>query len=195
MKKKRKILTLYEGNNIFQYDPIKKVAQEFPLSGLPEKFSFTSAEIYAGKLYVLDDSADEIYRFPKLGNSFGSPTSWIKNGKEYLEDARAIAIDGGIYILTKDKLFRFFSGSFEKEIPLFINPTLENPKQIWTESESNLLYFLDPPTKRMVSTTKEGKINKQWTSSQWNDLQNFIVDEKGGKIYLLNGLDVYEINL
>lgn len=195
INQKGKILALRDGNNIFQYDATKKTIQEFSIALLPEQSLIISSEIYAGKLYMVTDNTEEIYRLQKSGNTFGSPFAWIKNGKEYLKNIQAITIDGGIYFLTKEKLLRFFNGSFEKEISLSITPKLENPNQMWTDSESNTLYFLDPPTKRVVATAKDGKLEKQWISEKWKDLQNFIVDEKGKKIYLLNGNEVYEITL
>lgn len=188
-----RILIVYEGDTLFQYDSSKKTTREFSLSGTPPQFTLTDAQIYSGRLYVFDGEAQEIYRFSQSGNTFVSPSQWVKNGKENLKNGRALTIDGGIYVMTQEKLFRFFNGSFEKEIPLFIDPKLKGPKKIWTSAESDAFYFLDFDSQRIVITTKEGKLQKQFTSPKWNNIQDFIVDEEGMKIYLLNGNEVYEV--
>jgi len=52
---------------------------------------------------------------------------------------------------------------------------------------------LEPSQNRIIILSKQGEIIKQFQSPEFDALVDFAVSGDGKKIYLLNGLKVYQI--
>ncbi len=152
---------------------------------------------YANRLYLLTvtETDGQIYRYEKTGDGFGNGTRWITSKTTPLSQARAITIDGTVFLLEKNgQIQRFDSGSevgFEIGV---VDPPITNATQIWTDIKSPYLYVLEPDTKRVIVFEKEtGAFIVQYRSETFQNLSDIIVDEASYSIYLLSGSKIYSI--
>ena len=129
------------------------------------------------------------------GSTFGDPTEWITQRTTDLSKAVSLTIDGTIFVLSKDgEITRFASGSEVGWNPGVVDPPMTVASKIWTDSNSDYVYVLEPDTKRIEVFSKEsGEFLVQYRSDAFTDLTDFIVDEDGYSIYLLAGSKLYSI--
>jgi len=128
--------------------------------------------IYNSKVYSLNSAAGEIIKEGKI---------WEKSEK--LIDAKAIAVDGSIWVLTKDnKIDRYYAGKYQETLPLNIFPETEKLEKIYTSPALSYIYLLEPSKNRVIIIDKAGIIIKQFISEKFDNL-----------IWLLNSSEVYKI--
>lgn len=186
------IIFLNEDKSVFELETANDSIDLLELN-LPADSQINTFNIYNQRLYFLDKKNNQIYRFRRLGQAFGSPTNWLRE-KIDLSQVTSFAIDGQIYLLKNNgqilKLLNGLKTDFEISD---IDPKLESPSKLHTFIDSNYLYILDPPTKRLVVLDKEGKLIIQYHSEEFDNLKDFVVDESDSKIYILNGNKIFGI--
>ncbi len=152
-------------------------------------------DFFGSFMYVLDQSAKQIFRLTNYGDSFSAPRLWLKQNLA-VDQIASLAVDGFIYALTKDGDILKLAGGLQQEFPaILMEPELKAPTKIYTQDTSDNLYILDPQNKRFLAVSKEGELKKQYYSDKFNNLKDLIVKEKEKKAYLLNGSKVYVIAL
>ena len=155
---------------------------------------------YARRLYLLAHTTDnqdiQILKFTRAGTGYGNGSSWISSKTETLADARAMTIDGAMYVLRADgRIARFQNGAEVGWQLGIVDPPATEATHVWTNPDSLFIYILDPKTKRLIVFKKDtGAFVVQYTSDTFMDLSDFTVDEKAQTIYLLSGSNVYTIS-
>ncbi len=156
------------------------------VSGVNKQKKPTDLAFYNNTLYVIDAETQQIIRMRPQGDGYEAGTPWITARSNDIQDAKAITIDGNIYVLTKDAVRVFFAGKEQTWNMGELTTPLKNPVDIFTTTESKELSILDPENKRIIVINKEnGAIIAQYVS---DDLQNAIalhVDEKENTIKIL----------
>jgi len=154
----------------------------------------TGIASYLGRLYVLDPRNRQIYKHQKVGNSYTRGEAWVTDDSIDLSSANSIAIDGNIWVTTKSgDLYKISKGESKELNTSMLDPGFNAPNFIYTHTDSDKVFVLDPPTRRVIILNKDGSIYKQYVSSAFNDMRSASIDEKNGTIYLLNGLHLFEI--
>jgi len=146
--------------------------------------------IYANRLYGLEEKG--IYRYRKTADGFGREEKWLKENFD-LKDAKAMTIDGDIYILKDNEVFKFYQGKKENFKLEDILPKIKNLTFVFASSDLNNLYLLEQ--NRLLIFDKSGKIVKQISSPKFNNLKSFAVSADGKKAWLLEGQKIYKISL
>lgn len=155
---------------------------------------------YAHRLYLLTHTPDntdiQILKFARAGSGYGNGSSWIASKTETLPDARALSIDGAMYVLRANGSIARFQNGAEVGWQLgLVDPQITEATHLWTDINSKFVYILDPKTKRLIVYKKDtGAFVTQYTSDTFTDLTDFSVDEKSQTIYLLSGSNVYTIS-
>jgi hypothetical protein len=154
---------------------------------------------YANRLYLLQPSSDEtegqIMRAGKTGSTFGEPTEWISQRTADFSEVVSMAIDGTIFVLSKDGVItRFESGSEVGWDTGVVDPPLTVATRIETDELSDFVYVLESETKRIVVFRKDtGEFIAQYKSNAFTDLSDIAIDEENYTIYLLAGSKLYSI--
>jgi hypothetical protein len=144
---------------------------------------YISLSSFLKRPYFLDNQGN-VFRY--LDNN---PLPWIKEQEELVENPVSLAIDGSIFILSKDgKIHRYYEGEKRETIEPFVFPSLSSAQKIYTSPESPI-FILDAEEKRIVIISKEGHLIKQIFNEKLTDLKDISID--GKKIYLLVGKEVY----
>lgn len=151
---------------------------------------------YMDKIYLLDAAHNQIYKHSRTISGYSKGQAWL-NKEINLENAQSLAIDGNIWVLTSDgTVLKFLAGDLQEEFSLKqLAKPLDNPTQIKTSLDIENLYIVDPKNKRVVVFDKKGILVNQYVSDSFSDLKDIYVNEKEGKMYLLSGKKILEINL
>jgi len=141
-------------------------------------------------LYLVNKKENEIYKFSRSENSFGSGTPWLKENID-LSNSVDVSIDGQIYVLNSNgEIIKLLKGE-QKELKLEkVDPLLERATSFYVSDALKFIYILEPLNKRLVIFDKTGEFVTQYTSNQFTDLKDFAVDEDSSTLYFLNGSSV-----
>lgn len=163
----------------------------------PANTVWSDLESYGDRLYVLSPAGGgneaQIIRFD--GNKPQTETRWIRSQSSDLKNAVGLAIDGTIFVLTKEgNLVRFVSGSEIGWEPGSINPNIEQATRLWTDAQSRFVYILEPSRSRIVVFQKEnGAFITQYQSAAFVGSQDLFIDEAKRQMYVLTQTTIYQI--
>ncbi|MFH1426388.1 MAG: hypothetical protein ABIG66_03045 [Candidatus Kerfeldbacteria bacterium] len=190
-------IAAYTDNTFTVFNPVGESLTPLDLQYGDADHAFTDLFIFGVRLYALDTQNSQIYRHRKEGEDFSAPEAWLEDGSINLSDAVSLAIDGEIYILKSNgSVERLSLGASDPSFTLSaVDPALNSGTEIYTDENSSNLYILDTVNSRVVVFDKEGNLVAQYTSPSFNNLIDFVVDEPNGAIYILNGTQLYEIQL
>lgn len=178
-------LQLASDQNLFQQKKSQTPDSPFPFD------DFSKFKSY---IYFLDSNKGEIQKCssPLIQKNC---EFWLSPETKKPIEAKSMAIDGSIWILTKEnQIDRYYNGSYQETLSLNFFPCLEDPIKIWTSKTLSYLYLLEPGQNRIIILNKSGEIVKQFQSEKLDNLLDFALSEDGKTIYLLNGLKIYQLS-
>lgn len=150
---------------------------------------------YQNRVYALDQTHNQIYRFNRSTSSLGSGVGWLVESAD-LSQARSAVVDGSIYVLQPGaKVEEYFSGrrtAFELES---ISPALTDVTRLWTDTDSQYLYLLEPSSNRIVLFSKDGELVGQYQSAAWANLRDVVAVESQKKVFILSGSTLSQFTL
>ena len=189
------ILFFAKPNQLF---PLREGKLDNPIS-LKSPFEGFEPECpcsFKSHLYFLDKKTGEIVKYEHIrGFEWKDPVLWLSKETKKATNAKSMAIDGRIWVLKEGNLIdKYYRGDFQETITVEIFPLPENFLKIWTSSTLPYLYILEPSKERIIILNKEGEIVKQYQSEKFNNLKDFAVSGDGKKIYLLNELELYQLD-
>ncbi|PIQ67659.1 hypothetical protein COY25_00315 [Candidatus Uhrbacteria bacterium CG_4_10_14_0_2_um_filter_41_7] len=133
--------------------------------------------IYNENLYILDTDTEQLIKMRPQGTGFEAGTPWINSKESSLKNAKDVAIDGDIYILTPDRIVRLRSG---KEVPFkldVVDPPLISATNFWTSVNTQSIYILDSVEKRVLVFNKDGQFLAQYVDDAFGEALTVIVRE------------------
>ena len=146
------------------------------------------------RIYLLDTNQNQIWRFRVIDDTnIGSAEGWLKIAAA-LSDALDIAIDNNIYVLFANRLDRYFNGGQQNFALSQVIPALQNATRIFTNSDQQMIYVLEPSAERILVYNKTGRLQTQLKSAKFRDAADLSVDEKNKIIYLIAGAELLQVN-
>lgn len=150
-------------------------------------------------IYFLDPAGNQVWSYQRSRSDFAAPTGKMPSGLN-LSKAVSLAIDGSIYVLSSDgQLTKTYN---DKPAPfVFENfsdaSVLRTPTELFTNSNTNNLYILEPDTKRVVVTTKSGRYLAQYTlPNTTGKLIGVLAREQESLLYVLEDSGkLYQVQL
>jgi len=144
--------------------------------------------IYGGNLYILDKTANMIYRFPGVNGSFGSRQDWLSSSVSVdFSSVKSLVIDGSIWVVSDSgKITKFSLGSTQGFSIKNEIPTLDKADALFTSDSTNNLYILDTHNKRVLVVDKGGQYKAQYVSDSISAAKSLVVSEAEKKIILLS---------
>lgn len=162
--------------------------------------NISSFAIYNDRPYLLDREKKQIFKYNRSGSEFISSTPYIKENQN--ENPASLAINYHVFTLNNDGLIsKYLSGDKISFSINSIDPPLKNPKILRIGNpEKKYLYILDREGKRIIvylldEESENAIFINQYYSDKFDNLKDFIIDEKNKKAYLLNGNIIFEIDL
>lgn len=152
---------------------------------------------FAGNLYLLDKSGNQIYRYQSQGNSFKTGSAWLSgDASADFSNALSWAIDGSVYVLyPNSKVLKFSQGSPQSFSVSGVVPEIGSVDAIYADADTTDVYLLDRAGKRVVVVDKKGKYVAQYINDQIAQATNLVVSEADKKIILLIGDKLYSIDI
>lgn len=193
------VVTASEGENILGVDMDKRLwrttvttpAVTALQSGTDGMASVDDIFSYNDALYALSATSGQIVKMRPQGLGFEAGTPWIAAKTSDLSQAKALAVDGSVWVLTPSNIIVFKSGRETPWSHATIDPVLVKPTDIWTSLESKYLYILDSSDGRVVVMDKEkGNIVTQYIADLSN-VTGFLVRESENRILLTTPTSVY----
>ena len=194
-KEDDKIVFLAKNNTIFEYSKSTESLSAKDISFSTSNVNLENMAIYNRKLYTLSPSTDQIYKHSQTQTGYDRGVAWITQKTNSLSKVISMAIDGNVYLLTSDAKILHFYGGEEKAFTIQgVHPELQNPSKIWTYANSDYLYLLEPSSKRVILLDKDGKFIEQFTSSEWKNPNDMLVDQDNHIVYILDDNKIYKFS-
>lgn len=145
--------------------------------------------LYSGNIYLIDITANQIFRFVGNNKSFGDKNEWLAPGIEAdFSKVIDMTIDGSIWALSSSgKVTKFTNGNPNSILMDGIIDPLENPTAIYTNESLKYTYVLDKDNGRVVVLEKNGDFKLQYKSDEIKNAKDLVVSEEEKKIILLTG--------
>jgi hypothetical protein len=158
--------------------------------------AFISA--FAGNIYVLDKTGNEIYRYiGQTDNTFSTQQNWLSTStKPNFSNALSWGMDGAIYVLyPNSKILKFSQGSPQNFSLTGVVPQIGKIDTLYADPDNQYIYLLDRAGKRVVVVDKKGNYKAQYTSDQIASATSLVVSEAQKEILLLTGSKLLSIGI
>lgn len=153
---------------------------------------------YNDKVYVLDPERNQIWRYPRLRDSFDIGTAYNQNAD--LKLGVSIAVDSSVYVLNSNgTITQLYQGQKQdyqlRKAPL---SPLTAPTKIFTNADLNYLFILEPSKQRVVLFRKDSKnggaqYQTQYVFEKTGVLRDLAVVDN--RLYVMDDKKVYFVNL
>jgi hypothetical protein len=153
---------------------------------------------FAGNMYVLDKSANTIYRYSgQPGGTFGPQQNWLSAATTAnFSGATAWGMDGAIYVLyPNSKILKYSLGSPQNFSVSGVLPEIGKIDAISADPDNQYIYLLDRAGKRVVVIDKKGKYKAQYIDDQISNAKSLVVSEAQKQIILLTGDKLLSIEM
>ncbi|HPO10980.1 MAG TPA: hypothetical protein PLM63_00110 [bacterium] len=190
-----------ENNNILIVDSNKKLYVfdgtkiiNIDMGDKLKNYNIDDISSYDSNIYLVDKTNGKVLSIRKTNNKYGTPVSWLKDQFDF-NTYSSISIDGYIYLANSGGIIKKYLKGYEKTFNLdTINPKLDHIDKIYTDENIDKIYILDKSQNRLLIFNKNNvSLVAQYKSTEFDNLQDFIIDTKNNKAYLLNGTKVFEV--
>lgn len=185
------LAAIYNGEELFVWDIAGDIVTGRFSDGIPTINNFGGMKTYSvnNRVYIADKSSGQIKSYATTGRTFGSQTTSVTD--ESIKSAADLAIDGNIYVLSGGTIHKFNSGAKQQFSPAITD--FSDAGKLYTQTNYQYIYVLDPGAKRIVILDKDGNMVETLTSDQFTDMRDFAVDESTRTIYVLNGSELLKV--
>ncbi len=183
-------------NDLYKYDSTQNSFEKINISFPTNNYDLKDVLVYNSRLYTLDEPNNQIYRHDAIISGYGLGREWVKSQNIDIKKGVSLAIDGDVYVLKENgEIIKFNNGELQPFSIINLEPTLSTAKKIWTYSEDRQLYILDNKEKRLIVLNKDGSLKEQYTSDQFEEPTDMIIEEKNKTAYILDKGRVFQIEL
>jgi hypothetical protein len=153
-----------------------------------------AADSYRGNLYLLDSEAKQIWKYMPAGEGLSGPANYFS--ESFNEVATSFAVDGSVWVATKNTLLKFSSGkkqTFEvKNLPQSYSEIAE----VYTSEGNANLYIFDKGAGGLFIIEKSsGNYSGLYMADKLKEASSAVVDEAKKVVYVLAGNTIYTFNL
>jgi|Napbiome12C3dose_1001474.scaffolds.fasta_scaffold00004_120 hypothetical protein len=150
---------------------------------------------FASNVYLLD--TNQIWKYVATSEGYSDKREYLsKDTSADFGNALRMQIESSVYILKNDgEIVRYTRGDKDNFAYSGLDKGVKDPKSFFVSSDTENLYLLDSGNSRLLILTKTGTYKGQATGNKFATSSDLAVDEKGKKIYLLDGSKIYSVDL
>ncbi|MBI3109579.1 hypothetical protein HYZ06_00920 [Candidatus Daviesbacteria bacterium] len=150
---------------------------------------------FAGNVYLLDKG--QIWKYLPAAEGYSGKREYLtQNTKADFSSALRMQIESSVYVLKSGgEMMRFTRGEKDNFSYSGLPSPVKDPKSFFTSSDTDNLYLLDSGNSRLLVLSKIGAYKGQYQSERFDQFSDLVVDEKGKKVYLLEGSKIYSMDL
>ncbi len=181
------------GINIFDSYDNSFTQQTLPLG---QKWSrIKDFALYGNNLYLLCPEENQIFVHFKTWQGYSKGWDYIDEETD-LNNAVSIAIPGEVLVLKSDGTILKFSRGYQQDFTITNMPDpLNEPTEIFTDTDTKNIYIVDSNNKRIVVLDYEGKFINQYVCEDFDNITGIHINETTSTMYILNNNKVYNINI
>lgn len=163
---------------------------------------------FGGNIYLLDKGNPPvgamIWKYLPVRQAGLATADGYSDKREYLSknvkgdfaDSLRMQIESSVYILKKDgSMLRFTRGDKDNFSYGGLDKGVKDPKSFFVSSDTDNLYLLDSGNSRVLILNKTGGYKGTISGEKLAQISDLAVDEKGKKVYLLDGSKIYQVDL
>lgn len=194
---KANLIVLDRNNQLFAFDPRVEGATRLAVADSEQWIAPTQIVAYGDRLYVLDEGANQIFRYNPINYS-QAPDPWFTSATPInLKGVQTMLIDGNIWLLyTNGQILQYQQGmqvsfALESSIPLPAEPVA---LAAGSQNDS-FLYLADRSQQRILVYDKQGLYQRQLQAAEGDPLRGLsglFVDEVAGTMYILTQSALYQ---
>jgi len=148
---------------------------------------------FGNDIFFLDAEKNAIWKYVLSGDILNGAI-WLSS-KEF-KNSQSIAIDGNVFVSQENGVINEYSkGKKLQELKFDIFPSLTTAGKLFTRAGMKNLYILNSSNNRIISYNKKDGFIKQFVIPDLANLNDLWVEPAEKTIYLLNGLEVYKIEI
>lgn len=155
-----------------------------PLRGAAELRSVTALAVYGGNIYLLDGRGGEVWRYLPAGAGFDSERTGLLGGVAFT-DARALVVDGDVFVLDGGTLRHFRQGTAQDSLLRGIDRAPQSPVSLVEDVGRGRFYILEPSARRVVVGDRGGTFVGQLRSQAFLDAKAIALSPDGATLYVL----------
>ncbi|MBI4038688.1 hypothetical protein HY384_01880 [Candidatus Daviesbacteria bacterium] len=150
---------------------------------------------FAGNVYLLDSG--QIWKYLPTSDGYSDKREYLSKGtKVDLTNSLRMQIESSVYVLKSGgEILRFTRGDKDNFSVGGLDRGIKDPKSFFVSSDTDNLYLLDSGNSRLLILTKTGSFKGQIRGDKFAQATDLVVDEKGKKVYLLEGSKIYSVDL
>lgn len=185
-------LYLLTGENFYHYN-LKTGKKDTPLN-FDRYGKVVACDLYLERnVYFLVPLENQIYKFLDLGGFYSQPLNWLKEPL-VLEEAVDLAIDGSVWVLTKDGIvLKLLTGEEEPFSFKNLATPLTQPTAIYTRPNFKRLYIADGD--RVAIFEKNGFFVKQFKGEVLSGLVDVWVTDDEKTLFFLTQSKIFKSRL
>ena len=186
-----RLLVLDEGRTLFALPRSGANAPTvLPVRGVEEIRTVAGLATYTGNLYLLDPESGEVWRYLPAGDGFDSERQGLLGGAE-IAGARALAVDGDLYLLEDEALRHFRLGEELPEMLAGIDAFPQAAAGVAEDRLRGVIYVGDREGRRIVVSDRAGTFLRQYRHVDFDDLRGLALEPDGELLYVLTGRGVF----
>lgn len=150
---------------------------------------------FAGNIYLLDKGNNQIWKYLPIASGYSEKREYLqKDVKADFSGARKMEIDSSIWILKSGgEILKFTQGNPDNFPLSGLNEPVNNPQSFYVSDETDNLYLLE--NNRLLVVDKNGAYKTEYRSDIFKDFVDLVVDEKGKRVYFLQGSKILVMDL
>lgn len=150
---------------------------------------------FAGNVYLLDSG--QVWKYLPTSEGYSDKREYLsKVTKVDFAGALRMQIESSIYLLKSGgEILRFTRGEKDNFSYQGLDQGVKDPKSFFVSSDTDDFYLLDSGNSRLLILTKTGSYKGQISGAKFGAATDLVVDEKGKKVYLLEGSKIYSVDL
>lgn len=190
------VLVFSEDKGVLKVDTLsKKVVTVAKVDS--EWGSITDIIGFGSNIYLLDQTNNQIFKYTPVEGGYSNKINYIKDGQKIeFSGAKKLQIDYSVWVLKSGaSIDKFTAGSLDYFNIGGLDKPLKEIRSFFPTEEADTIYFLDPQNQRIVVTKKNGEYISQYKGEKFSRADDFIIDEEGKKMYLLEGGKIYQVEL
>ncbi len=191
----RRLLVLDKGRTLFAIpgNGEKNSLTVLTVRGVEEIRAVAGLATYTGNLYLLDPEGREVWRYLPAGEGFDSERQGLLGGAD-ITNARALAVDGDLYLLQDGALRHFRLGEELAELFAGIDAFPKAVAGIAEDRLRGIIYIGDRENNRIVVSDRAGSFLRQYHHVDFDDLRSLALQPDGERLYVLTGRSVFVFN-
>jgi len=191
----RASLVILDKGGLLDYD-LSWTLESIPLGQGPTPLGARAIAGFGGNLYLLDIIEGQVWRYKPQGKGYGSARESYFDKPLDLSKAIDMAIDGNVYLLQSDgNILKFFGGQEIRFVITGLNEPLKRPVALTVDAEARrgAVYIADAGMARIVQLSPDGAFIRQFsaTGDALNALEDLMVDERSGQLFVISGGRLY----